>query len=122
MRNMEDLLFSRGIELFNSKDFYGAHESWEELWTDYKMSDSLFVQGLIQLSVGFYHIDTDNINGARGLFKKTIPKIGKYRPIHRGIDIEYIFEHIEFIYKHLLEIQNLENFNDNMYFRIKYDK
>ena len=42
-------LFYRGVHYFNIKDYYEAHEYFEEMWTDYKLEDRLFIQALIQL-------------------------------------------------------------------------
>ena len=59
-----DYLFNKGVELFNKKKFYDAHEEWEEMWSDYYLIDRLFIQGLIQLTVSFYHLSTNNIFSA----------------------------------------------------------
>ena len=40
----EDILFQKGIKAFNERNFYDAHEYWEELWLDYKLEDSKFIQ------------------------------------------------------------------------------
>ena len=47
----EDELFNKGIIAFNNRQFYDAHEFWEDLWLNYKLEDAKFIQGLIQLAV-----------------------------------------------------------------------
>ena len=32
-------LFMMGLKLFNDKQFYDAHEYWEELWLEYHLQD-----------------------------------------------------------------------------------
>ena len=49
-------LFHKGLEAFQKHNFYDAHEYWEDLWSDYRLEDAKFIQGLIQLSVGYFHI------------------------------------------------------------------
>ena len=66
----EEKLFLNGIKAFNRKKYYEAHEHWEEIWTELNVDDSIFIQGLIQLSVGFFHITNSNIKGAKSLFRK----------------------------------------------------
>ena len=39
----EDILFQKGIQAFNKKKFYDAHEYWEELWLEYKLDDAKFI-------------------------------------------------------------------------------
>ena len=84
-------LFDRGVEYFNNKNYYGAHDCFEEIWTNYKINDRLFVQGLIQLSVAYFHISNINKRGAMGLFKKSIKKLELYK------DKEIIIQNINAI-------------------------
>ena len=59
---IKNKLFYNGLNAFNDKDYYDAHEYWEDLWSDYILKDAKFVQGLIQLSVGYFHISNYNFN------------------------------------------------------------
>ena len=58
-RNKREL-FLNGVKAFNKKKYYDAHEYWEELWIDYQLDDAKFIQGLIQMSVGYFHITNLN--------------------------------------------------------------
>ena len=82
----EDVLFNKGIEAFNKREFYDAHEYWEELWLDYKLNDAKFIQGLIQLAVSYFHFFNHNLNGARSMLKKCLKKIDPIE-VARGIDV-----------------------------------
>jgi len=83
----EDHLFNKGIIAFNKRQFYDAHEYWEELWLNYKLPDAKFIQGLIQLAVSYFHFFNKNINGARSMMKKCITKFEPYQN-ERGMDIQ----------------------------------
>ena len=65
-------LFLKGLVEYNSKNFYDAHEYWEDLWSDYKLEEPDIIQGLIQVSVGFFHFTNLNKKGSIGLFNKSI--------------------------------------------------
>ncbi|MEE9464107.1 MAG: DUF309 domain-containing protein [Candidatus Neomarinimicrobiota bacterium] len=80
-------LFRLGCKAFNERDFYEAHEQWEQLWTDHRLPDADFIQGLIQLAVGCFHLTNANLNGAKGLFTKCLPKLAPFEPAHRGLDV-----------------------------------
>ena len=82
----EDELFQQGLKAFNNRQFYDAHEYWEELWLDYKLDDAQFIQGLIQLAVSYFHFYNGNINGARSMIKKCLKKIEIYES-SRGINV-----------------------------------
>ena len=104
-------LFSLGVDAYNSKSFYDAHEYWEDLWSEYKLPDAKFIQGLIQLSVGYFHISNLNINGARGLLNKCIPKLSEYAPMYRNIDIDGILKAIDHTLKYIDKNNNLKEFD-----------
>ena len=88
--NEIDELFQKGINAFNEKRFYDAHEFWEDIWSNYRLPDSKFIQGLIQISVGFFHLTNKNLNGARGLFKKSMNKFDTDSSEIRGIDVDLL--------------------------------
>ena len=85
--NEINTLFQAGLKLFNDKNFYDAHEKWEDLWADYYLKDRLFIQGLIQLSVSFVHLKNNNMNGAKSLLNKCKQKFEGF-DIQRGIDVK----------------------------------
>ena len=109
-KNKEEL-FLKGLEAFNKHSFYDAHEYWEDLWSDYRLKDAKFIQGLIQLSVGYFHITNLNINGARGLLNKCLLKFDLYRPKARGIDVENIIISVKKSLDNLDEIDDISGFD-----------
>ena len=105
---IKDNLYNKGIESFSKHDFYDAHEHWEDLWSDYRLKDDKFIQALIQLAVGYFHITNNNRNGALGLLNKCIPKFKKFSPHHRELNVDYILEKID---ESIIEINNIEELN-----------
>ena len=103
---IKDNLYNKGIEAFEKHEFYDAHEYWEDLWSDYRLRDAKFIQALIQLSVGYFHITNNNKNGALGLLNKCIPKFEQYLPYHREVDIRYILDQVD---KSIIEVNNIES-------------
>jgi len=79
-------LFRKGIEEFNSRCFFEAHDSWEELWRETSGPERVFYQGLIQTAVGFYHLGNGNTRGALSQLGKALDKIERYLPTYHGID------------------------------------
>jgi len=104
-------LFYKGIESFEKHDFYDAHEHWEDLWSDYRLKDAKFIQALIQLAVGYFHITNNNKNGALGLFNKCIPKFNDYLPEYREINVIHILEQVDKTMKEINNIKELNKFN-----------
>ena len=108
---IKEELFLKGLKAFNNHSFYDAHEYWEDLWSDYRLKDAKFIQGLIQLSVGYFHITNLNINGARGLLNKCLSKFDSYRPSSRGLDVDFIIDSVKKTLKNLDDIENITDFN-----------
>lgn len=84
--NLEQL--RRGIEEFNNRRFFEAHDTLEDLWRETSGHDKLFLQGLIQVSVGYYHLLNLNYKGAVSQFSKGLAKLSPYLPAHRGVELE----------------------------------
>lgn len=83
-------LFERGVEEFNGQFFFEAHDTWEELWKQTTGPHRLFYQGLIQVSVGFYHLSNGNYKGACSQFGKAIAKLEQYLPAYHGIETKQL--------------------------------
>jgi predicted metal-dependent hydrolase len=82
-----DERFHRGIQKFNKGFFFEAHDVLEDLWHDYREDDRSFLQGLIQVAVGFYHLEGGNLKGARSQLSKGIAKLLEYGQHHQGIEL-----------------------------------
>ena len=116
--NEINTLFQAGLKLFNEKNFYDAHEKWEDLWSDYYLKDRLFIQGLIQLSVSFVHLKNNNMNGAKSLLKKCKQKFERF-DIQRGIDVNKLLISIEKVQDNYDHIDSSEYFNWNLVPRLE---
>ena len=90
----KERLFFDGLRAYEEKDFFEAHELWEELWSEYYLADRTLIQGLIQLAVSFVHLGNGNLNGAKSLLKKSADKFSSYSGIHRGINIDDLKQQI----------------------------
>ena len=111
--NEINTLFQAGLKLFNDKNFYDAHEKWEDLWSDYYLKDRLFIQGLIQLSVSFVHLKNNNMNGAKSLLNKCKQKFEGF-DIQRGIDVKKLLISIQKVQDNYDHINSSDDFNWNL--------
>ncbi len=62
--------YRRGIRLFNAREFYDAHEVWEDVWRESHGPEKRFLQGLIQAAVALHHQSTGNVVGACSLMER----------------------------------------------------
>jgi predicted metal-dependent hydrolase len=80
--------FRRGIEEFNAGKFFECHETLEDVWHGIRGSARDFFQGLIQISVGFYHLGNGNLKGGRSQLEKGLLRLERYPARFVGIDLE----------------------------------
>ena len=92
--NEELKLFQQGVAAFNERRFYDAHEYWEEIWLNHKLADAKCIQGLIQLSVSFFHYHNGNPKGAKSMAAKCIKKFDDYTEF-RGILVSELLSGIK---------------------------
>lgn len=87
---MTDARYWKGIQRFNKKDFFEAHEILEDLWHEYRESDRSYLQALIQISAGLYHADAGNFRGARSQLARGLQKLNRYPATHHGVDVRML--------------------------------
>jgi predicted metal-dependent hydrolase len=63
-----DPRYLAGVLFFNERDFFEAHEVWEDIWTECSGTERSFYQGLIQAAVGLLHFSRGNFRGAVKLY------------------------------------------------------
>lgn len=83
--------FEDGVRLFNEREFWHAHEAWEELWLEADDDDLvLFYQGLIQLAAAYHHMKRGTFPGAVRLFEAALQKLERFPPDFQGLDRENV--------------------------------
>jgi predicted metal-dependent hydrolase len=79
--------FERGLRHFNAREFFEAHEVWEEVWLTEGEPEKTFLQGIIQIAAAFHHYRRGNTDGAETLLAAGIVKISRFPADHRGLAI-----------------------------------
>jgi uncharacterized protein len=79
--------FERGLRHFNAREFFEAHEVWEEVWLVEAEPEKTFLQGIIQIAAAFHHYRRGNSDGAETLLAAGIVKITRFPADHRGLAI-----------------------------------
>jgi predicted metal-dependent hydrolase len=80
--------------LFNEGLFFEVHEVLEPVWLRRGDRARQLLQGLIQIAVGFHHLENRNIKGALSLLKEGVEKVRDYRPTHLGLELIQFLEQV----------------------------
>jgi len=84
----KDRLYEQGLEAFNSRNFFEAHELWEDVWRNTSGPDKRYLQGLIQVAAAFHHHSRANLRGTRKLLQEGLFKLEAFPETHGGFEIE----------------------------------
>ena len=98
-----DARYLAGVMFFNERDFFQAHEVWEDLWADTQGADHRFYQGLIQAAVGLYHFGNGNVRGAVKLFHSSLAYMRPYPSPHGGLDVTEFWEQMRVCFAPILD-------------------
>ncbi|WP_139490798.1 DUF309 domain-containing protein [Brevibacillus dissolubilis] len=81
------------FEKFNQGEYYECHDLLEEIWMEQKHNK--FLQGLLQLAVGIYHLECGNIKGARFMFTNSRKYLHKYAPRFWDLNVDDVLTYLE---------------------------
>jgi sugar phosphate isomerase/epimerase/predicted metal-dependent hydrolase len=77
-----------GIDLFNQRRFFEAHEEIEAEWHAERGPVRRLYQGILQIGVGYYHALNGNHRGAVLLLSDGIEKTASFAPRALGIELD----------------------------------
>ena len=83
----ETAAFEKGVAEFNAGHFFECHDTLEDMWTGLRGPARDFFQGLIQVSVAFYHLGGGNLAGADSMFRRALKRFERYPDRYFGFDL-----------------------------------
>jgi uncharacterized protein len=70
----------RGVAHFNAREFWDAHEAWEEIWLAAESDVEQFLQGLIQVAAAYHHLKRGTFSGGVRLFDAGLRRLQAFPP------------------------------------------
>ncbi len=87
---IHDPRYLKGIEHFNAREFFDAHEVWEDLWNAEHDKAHQFVQGLIQFATSLHHFEAQNFKGTRILYEGGVELLTPYAPVFWDLPVDQL--------------------------------
>lgn len=84
----------QSVQEFNNGEYFACHETLEDVWMIEVGPNRRFYQGLLQLSVGFFHLYNRNYVGAASQWSKGYAKLQNFGECHLGINLKILLEQI----------------------------
>jgi len=85
---------AEGLRCYRAHEFFEAHEHWESVWLRAEEPEKTFLQGLIQITAAFHHLQRKNPLGALGLLEGALRRIGPYPEPFGGLSARALCEDI----------------------------
>jgi len=86
--------FERGRRCFDEKEFFEAHEIWEELWHEASGARHAYLQCIIQVAVAMHHASRENWNGTRKLLASALGYLDRGRSEAVEVDMDVLRDRI----------------------------
>jgi uncharacterized protein len=78
---------AEGLRLYEAAEFFAAHEVWESVWLASQEPEKTFLQGLIQVTAAFYHLQRNNPLGTALLLQASLRRLERYPSGFGGIAV-----------------------------------
>jgi uncharacterized protein len=75
------------VDEFNRGFYFECHDTIEDLWSGLRGPSRDFFQGLIQVSVAFYHLGNGNLAGAESMTHRALKRFERYPDRYFGFDL-----------------------------------
>jgi uncharacterized protein len=81
---------AKGLRLYMAGEFFSAHEEWESIWLTSPEPEKTFLQGLIQVTAAFHHLQRENRLGTILLLQAALRRLDRYPPSFGGIVVAFL--------------------------------
>jgi predicted metal-dependent hydrolase len=85
---------AKGLSLYDAGEFFTAHEEWESVWLKLPEPEKTFLQGLIQVTAAFHHLQRDNRLGTVLLLQAALRRLDRYPEAFGGISVALLCDDI----------------------------
>ena len=84
-----------GLRLFNVREFFEAHEAFEDAWNAERSKVRDLYRGILQIAVVYLHITRQNYQGAVKVYARSQKWLKDWPAVCRGIQVEELRRNAE---------------------------
>jgi len=85
---------AEGLRLYHAGEFFTAHEAWESVWLGAPEPEKMFLQGIIQVSAAFHHLQRNNRLGTVLLLQGALRRLDRYPASFGGISVTLLCDDV----------------------------
>jgi predicted metal-dependent hydrolase len=101
-----------GMKLFNTREFFAAHEALEDAWREEKGEVRNLYRGILQVAVVYLHTTRGNYEGAIKVHERCIKWLKDWPDVCRGVQVGQLRNDLESVIK---EVRRLGKANINAF-------
>ncbi len=87
----------QGISLFNQRQFFTAHEYFEDAWRETTDESREFYRALLHISGGFFRLSQDRPSAARKFFSRALDWLTRFENPTFGFNTAKLRRYIEIL-------------------------
>lgn len=84
-----------GIERFNQRQFWFAHEALEDAWNAEADAIRDLYRGILQAAVVYYHLRKGNLRGAQKVYARSQKWLQGWDAVCRGVDVKKLRDDLD---------------------------
>ncbi len=113
-----------GLELFNRKLFFEAHEELEDAWRVEKGSIRYLYQGVLQAAVAYFHITRGNYEGAVRMHERCLKLLRDYPDVCMGINVGKLKRDLKLVIQELqkLGMERIKEFDTSLFKNVEWNE
>lgn len=113
-----------GLQLFNEKKFFEAHEALEAAWIAEKGAIRDLYKGILQAGVTYLHIQRGNYDGAVKVHRRSMRWIKDWPDVCRGIHVGHLRNDLGSAMKEVVRLgkERINEFDASLIKTIKWNK
>jgi predicted metal-dependent hydrolase len=112
----------QAVEQFNAGQYYRQHDLFEVLWMETQSPVRELYRAILQVGIAYYQITRNNRNGAIKMLERSRQWLNQLPDVCQGVDIAKLREDSYQVYRHLLEITHISEFDQQLLQPIKQIK
>lgn len=112
-----------GIKLFNSGNFFEAHEELEVAWREEKGEARNLYRGVLQTAVVYLHITRGNYDGAIKVHERCVKWLMNFPNVCRGIQVGILRNDLENVIKEVRRLgrENINRFDISLFKKVEWE-
>ena len=112
----------RGLDLFNAREYWHAHEALEEAWLAESDPVRNLYKGILQAGVTYLHIQRGNYRGALKVYRRAMRWLDQYPVKCKGVNVARLRTDLGAAIEEVKRLgpENLDRFPQSFYQTVRY--